>query len=231
VPCFTECCGKLELPLTPYDVLRLKKRLDVSSSTFLDDYTEVKIETAHGFPEFSLRMDADKGKRCPFVTEQGCTVYEDRPGACRVYPLGRASTKNPVLGATQEFYFTVKESHCRGFEADRTWTVEEWLADQGTDPYNEFNDMLMELYLLRRSKPGAQLTERHIKMFVMAAYNTERFRDFVFKSGFTSKFAVPRDLIDKIATDDEELLRFALTWLKFALFGEPVFETARRTAS
>ena len=24
VPCFTECCGKLELVLTPYDVLRLK---------------------------------------------------------------------------------------------------------------------------------------------------------------------------------------------------------------
>ncbi|MGC8659305.1 MAG: hypothetical protein ACP5U1_09545, partial [Desulfomonilaceae bacterium] len=42
VPCFTECCRKLELALTPYDVLRLCKRLAKSPSDFLDDYTVMK---------------------------------------------------------------------------------------------------------------------------------------------------------------------------------------------
>jgi Fe-S-cluster containining protein len=217
--------------LTPYDVLRLKERLGVSSSQFLDDYTDVRVDTAHGLPEFYLRMGADLEKRCPFVAKNGCTVYEDRPGACRVYPLGRAATKRPLLGTVQEFYFTVREAHCRGFEAERAWTVEEWLEDQGTEEYNAFNDMLMELYLLKRSKTQVSLTPQHIKMFVMAAYNTERFRDFVMKSAFLTKMAIPADLAAKISSDNTELLRFALIWLKFALFGEPVFETAKKSAS
>lgn len=225
VPCFTECCGKLELLLTPYDVLRLKRRLGITSSQFLDDYTDVRAQTSHGFPEFFLRMGPAPDSRCPFVSERGCTVYEDRPGACRVYPLGRAAGASPLRGATQEFYFTVREAHCRGFEMDREWTVEEWLADQGIEAYNVFNDMLMELYMLRRSKARISLTPQHVKMFVMASYNTERFHEFVMKSGFIRKMGITEDVADKISRDDEELLKFALTWLKFALFGEPLCVT------
>ena len=29
VPCFTKCCAKLRLILTPYDILRMKNRLAI----------------------------------------------------------------------------------------------------------------------------------------------------------------------------------------------------------
>jgi hypothetical protein len=58
-------------------------------------------------------------------------------------------------------------------------------------------------------------------MFVMACYNTERFRDFVFKSRFLDKFDVDKELIDAMRTDDAKLLEFAFLWLQFALFRQP----------
>jgi len=221
VPCFTECCGKLELLLTPYDVLRLRKRLRVSSAQFLDDYSVMRWKTSHGFPEILMKMDPDSGKRCPFVTAQGCSVYEDRPGACRIYPLGRASTADRVDGRHKEFYFTVRESHCKGFEETNEWTVGEWLADQGMEEYNRMNDLLMELYVRRARNRHISLGEPHLKMFVMACYNTERFRDFVFGSGFLTKFDVEPHAVEAIRDDDSVLLEFAFRWLRFALFGEP----------
>ena len=35
IPCFTECCGKTTIILTPYDILRLKNRLNMKAADFL----------------------------------------------------------------------------------------------------------------------------------------------------------------------------------------------------
>jgi Fe-S-cluster containining protein len=222
VPCFTECCGKLDLLLTPYDVLRLRRRLGISSAEFLDTHAVIRWNTGHGFPEVMMQMDEAAGKRCPFVLPQGCSVYEDRPGACRIYPLGRGSTTHPMDGSKREFYFTVREEHCRGFEQVREWKIKEWLSDQGMDEYNRMNDLLMEFFVASRRSAGVTLTSQHMQMFMMACYNLERFRDFIFKSGFLSKFEIEPDLEEALRTDDMALLEFAFRWLRFALLREPV---------
>ena len=222
VPCFTECCAKLELMLTPYDCLRLKNRLGITSGEFLDAYAAVRWRTAHGFPEVLLNMNPEGERRCPFVTPQGCSLYEDRPAACRIYPLGRASTSHPMDGSRREFYFTVREEHCRGFEETRQWTVREWLSDQGLEEYNRLNDLLMELYVLKSRGRAVPLEEKHLQMFFMACYNTEKFRDFIFNSPFLQRFDLKESLVGALRTNDTELLEFAFRWLRFALFREPV---------
>ncbi len=231
VPCFTECCGKLELLLTPYDLLRLRTRLGMSSGEFLDKHCTVRWKTSHGFPEVMMKMDLDSDKRCPFVTVRGCSVYEDRPGACRIYPLGRGSTSHPMDGSRREFYFTVREDHCRGFEQTREWRVKDWLADQGMEEYNRVNDLLMELYVLRSRTRKIELGPQHVQMFMMACYNTERFRDFIFKSAFLERFEVDADLVEEIRRDDVKLLEFAFRWLKFALFAEPTIAVKNKPIS
>jgi uncharacterized protein len=222
VPCFTECCAKLELLLTPYDALQLKRKLGMTSAQFLDEHAIIRFRTVHGFPEVLLKMDPENENRCPFVTPQGCSLYEDRPAACRIYPLGRASSTHPVDGSRREFYFTVKESHCRGFEQTKHWKVREWIADQGLEEYNRLNDLLMELYVLRARSKSVELTPQHLQMFVMACYNGERFREFVFRSGFLQKIDIPGDVVSALERDDVALLEFAFQWLRFALFHEPV---------
>lgn len=224
VPCFTECCRKLELLLTPYDVLRLSRRLGLTSADFLDTHCIIRWRTAHGFPEVMLKMEQEEGKRCPFVTPEGCSIYEDRPGACRIYPLGRASTSHPLDGARREFYFTVREAHCRGFEEQCHWKVREWLGDQGMEDYNRINDLLMEIYVYRTRGKKITLGPQHVQMFMMACYNLERFRDFIFKSAFLRKFEVDDHTVASIREDDVKLLEFAFLWLKFALFSEPTLK-------
>jgi hypothetical protein len=70
-------------------------------------------------------------------------------------------------------------------------------------------------------------------MVFMCLYNTDKFREFVFKSSFLDRFEVEEpERIDLIRTDDLELLKFAMDWIKFGVFGEKLFwvkENARGT--
>jgi len=40
VKCFTKCCRDINIALTPYDIIRLKNRLQLSSDEFLAMYTQ-----------------------------------------------------------------------------------------------------------------------------------------------------------------------------------------------
>ncbi len=231
VSCFTACCGKLELLLTPYDVVRLRTGLGLSSSEFLERYTLTRMRTSHGFPEVMMEMDRESDKRCPFVTPQGCSIYEHRPAACRIYPLGRASTKHPLHDTPQEFFFTVREDHCRGFEEPKVWKVRDWLKDQDLVNYNRMNDLLMEIFVLKARRKNLTLTPQHVQMYMMACYHTERFRDFIFKSGFLDRFEMDEDLVQTLKQDDTQLLEFAFQWLKFALFQEPTLKIKNEAAN
>jgi Fe-S-cluster containining protein len=224
VPCFTECCRKLDLALTPYDVLRLCTRLEKSPSEFQEDYTVIKTGSRHGFPEVFLKMAVDVEKLCPFVSKDGCTVYEDRPGACRIYPLGRASSKNRSTDLNEEFYFVVRESHCRGFEQTKNWAIDEWLSDQDLEQYNRVNDQLMELYMLGFRRGSVQFSTQQLQMFMMACYNLRKFREFIFKSSFLTKFDLSSEDTELMRENDTILLEFSFKWLKFALFGIPALK-------
>jgi len=35
IACFNECCKRIDISLTPYDILRLKNRLELTSNEFL----------------------------------------------------------------------------------------------------------------------------------------------------------------------------------------------------
>ncbi len=227
IPCFNRCCADLRLVLTPYDILRLKRRLGLPSDAFLDRYTVLDLGGRSPFPMLRLKMGEDGERPCPFVTRQGCSVYEDRPGACRLYPLGRgASWGTPGTGGL-EFYFIVDESHCMGFGEDREWSLEEWIVDQGVGVYNQMDREWMEI-VTSRSPRLRDLTEDKLKMFFMTSYNLDRFRDFVFQSRFLGAFEVPEEEVHRIREDDVQLMRLGMKWLKFALLGD---HTLRRRSN
>ena len=220
LPCFTKCCANLNLVLTPYDVLRLKNRLKLSSESFLEKYTFSYVDQAYGIPVVKLKMNNDKTRQCPFVTPEGCSVYEDRPGACRLYPVGRAASKISKKHSTGEYYFIIKESHCLGFNEKRDWTVQEWVMNQGMDEYNAMNDFFMDITAGRQAKTIKALSEQQLQMYYMACYNLDDFRRFVFETTFLDKFDITQDIRKCIKTDEIELMAFACKWLKFSLFGE-----------
>ena len=220
LPCFTKCCANLNLVLTPYDILRLKNRLGISSEAFLEKYTETDIRKHPRFPMMTLKMNRNQTGRCPFVTKDGCDIYEDRPGACRIYPLGRAAMKVDKEKDAREKYFVVQEAHCLGFDEERVWSVKEWMASEGLSDYNAMNDQWLEIISSPKSLGNKEEIPRKLQMFSMASYNLDKFRAFLFNSRFFSLFEVPEDLKEKLRSDDVSLMLFAFDWLKFSLFGE-----------
>ena len=220
VRCFTKCCADLNLILTPYDVVRIKNRLDASSDDFLEKYTDTTFDKHPRFPMITLKMNQDENRKCPFVNADGCTIYKDRPGACRIYPLGRAALKIDRDKDAKEKYFFVHEDHCLGFLEDREWTLEEWLDSEGVNEYNAMNDQWLEIITSSKILGPEKDIPRKIQMFFMASYNLDRFRDFIYKSRFFDLFEVDPELNDRLATDDVALMQFSFDWLKFSLFGE-----------
>ena len=65
IGCYNRCCRNLNLFLYPYDVLRLKNALDISSDEFLDRYVDVVLRSNNFFPEVLLRMADNPEKTCP----------------------------------------------------------------------------------------------------------------------------------------------------------------------
>ncbi|MBW2365697.1 MAG: YkgJ family cysteine cluster protein, partial [Deltaproteobacteria bacterium] len=212
------------LVLTPYDVLRFKNRLNLSSEEFLENYTTSYVDEAYGVPVVKLKMNNDETRRCPFVSPEGCAVYDDRPGACRLYPLGRAASKIFERHPAGEYYFVVKESHCLGFNEKQEWTVQEWIINQGMDEYNAINDFFMNITAGRRAKTIKALSDQQLQMFYMACYNLDEFRRFVFETTFLDKFDIAQDVLNHIETDNMKLMEFAFQWLKFSLFGEKTLQ-------
>ena len=221
ISCFTACCSNINIVLPPYDLLRLRKRFGMTTEDFLNKYCEIEILAKTLLPVITLKMQADEKKSCPFVTPEGCTVYEDRPNTCRYYPLGMATLRNKdAEGGKDEFYFMIKEDHCRGFEEDKDWTVGEWRKDQEADLYDDMNRGWMEILIKKKSFGEKEFPEIKNRMFFMVSTDTDYFRQFVFESSFLDTYDIPAERIEKVRTDDAELLKLAYEWLRSSMFAE-----------
>jgi Fe-S-cluster containining protein len=172
------------------------------------------------YPVVMFKLDDSQDhKPCQLVGEKGCTIYEDRPWPCRMYPLGMASPKDGDE-EQEEFWFLMKEDVCEGFCETKEWTVREWIADQGMEAYDEFGRLFKQLTLNEFFSKGHRLSPERMNMFHMACYDLDTFRRFVLESTFLKRFEIEPETIEKIKEDDEELLRFAFRWVRFACFGE-----------
>ena len=222
VSCFTECCGNIKIILTPYDILQIRKRLNMDAAEFLHTYTEPTYLEKTDFPGVMIKL-TEEG-RCPFIKSkiEGCRIYSDRPTACRYYPVGMANFHEGAQEnqSAEEFYFVVKEPHCKGFEEEKVWTIREWRADQGVDVRDTMNKGWMELVMRRKSFGyQATLSEQAKRMFFMASTDLDQFRSFIFDSSFLKTYDVDQETLDRIKEDDVELLLFSYKVLASMLFG------------
>ncbi len=217
VGCFTECCRELDLALTPYDVIRLKLALSLSSNEFLDRYAVIEQEEDDPFPYVYLGMKDDGRGSCPFVSASGCTVYSGRPGACRMYPLGRAAHQGPK-GEKKEYYVLVEEPHCRGLLEPRENSTTTWIEEQGLLPYNEANDEVMEILQHEGIKNGLKLYGEQRDQFLLALYDPDRFRAHILARGPDVRMFSTKTIEEIAGASETDLLSLGIEWLKKILF-------------
>jgi hypothetical protein len=218
VTCFNECCRDLNQSLYPYDILRLKKGLQLSSSEFLKRYTTQHIGPESGLPIVTLKTSDASRLICPLVTEKGCSVYPHRPSSCRTYPLVRAISRCRETGKITEGFALLKEPHCLGFNEPQKQSVRQWIQAQEIETYNHINDKLMEIISLKSQVlPGPlDLNSRHL--VYLALYDLDNFRTHIFKNGLCGDFEVNPKKLETARTDDTALLEVGMEWVRQVVF-------------
>ena len=213
--CFNKCCSDINIFLTPYDVLRMRKATWLSSGDFLKRYT-VALLGDEGLPLIVLKMMEDENKSCPFVTVDGCSIYEHRPWSCRMYPIFPVSSK-------EEGFLIEENSSCLGFKEAKEWTIEEWKKDEGIYIYDKMNESYKGITFHDYFKDN-KLDQGRAKLLYRACYDLNEFKKFLFETKFFDIYDVGEEVIENIKKDEKELLRFGYRWVRFNLFNEGTFK-------
>lgn len=220
ISCWNKCCARADVTLTPYDIIRLKDHLGMDSSEFLKKHTVPYQLDAHGVPGLKLRTDDDGA--CLFVREEGCSVYENRPTACRYYPSGLLAMKSITEKADERHFVLVREDHCMGHKEDHYQTIGEYRTEQGVEIYDDMNDDWYRIILKKKSSGPTigKPSELSLQLFFMASYDLDRFRRFVMSDSFVKMYDLTDDEYEALEQDDIKLLQFGYQLMKQVFFGE-----------
>jgi uncharacterized protein len=125
------CCVHKAIRVGPYEILRLARQLNLSTSEFIAKHTKSGGTILQTTPQAA----------CVFLTDKGCGVHADRPLACRLYPLGLQFSLfgEPFYGDMQPHPQTKGVYGTEG-------TVSSYLENQGVAPYLAANEHYEKLY-------------------------------------------------------------------------------------
>jgi len=227
ISCWNACCKHADITLTPYDIVRLKKATGKDSSAILKDHTVPFTMDADGMPGIKLRT-TDEGA-CLFMHEEdGCTIYENRPTACRYYPLGNLSMKKANQAHENQHFVLVKEDHCKGHEEDRTLNIQDYRTEQKVEEYDQHNIEYFQLILKKKSMgPGVgKPPEMSLQLYFMACFDQDRFRRFALSDSFKKNYQLEEELYSDIKNDDIALMYFGFRLLRQVLYNEKTIAEA-----
>jgi len=221
IDCFNACCRNIDIMLTPYDIIRLKKRLGISSTEFLRLYTE-PFEFGRDSVAGVKYKPKEGTSECQFVSDEGCSVYEDRPTACRYYPIGLLSTRRQDENFDRAAYALVKEDHCKGHFEAREITIRDYRKEQGLEEYDDHGRGWRQLILKMKSAGPAigSLSRTSLQFFFMACYDLDRFREFIKSEGFNSTYDVDQETMDRLLADDIALMEFGDRMIRQIMYAE-----------
>jgi Fe-S-cluster containining protein len=224
VACWNACCKRADVTLTPYDVIRMKDRLGMESGEFLKAHTVPYRMDQDGIPGIKLRTDDDGA--CLFVTDAGCSIYSDRPTACRYYPLGLMAMKPADAKVDEAYYFLLREGHCKGHEENRIRTILDYRKDLDIVDYDGYNKEWLQIMLKKNSSGPSvgQLPESSLQLFFMASFDLDRFRRFVLSEQFQSTYVLEEAAYEVLEKEDVALMQFSVRFMKQAFFGERTIE-------
>jgi Fe-S-cluster containining protein len=120
------CCQHKVIQVNPYEIARLARGQGVSTAEFREKWTQ-DGDGAH--------LARDASDTCVFLGPQGCTVHQDRPLVCRIYPLGRH-----VTGEGEERWSHVEPHPQTAGVYSKHGTVADYLAAQGAAPFMQATD-------------------------------------------------------------------------------------------
>jgi Fe-S-cluster containining protein len=123
----SRCCHNKAIRVGPYEILRLARRLGLTTTQFIERHTEAGGTV--------LRMRDENDRACIFLDENGCGVHPDRPLACRLYPLARSVDPR----GNETFGHLAPHPNTKGVYGLRG-SVADYLDRQGVAPFFDMGD-------------------------------------------------------------------------------------------
>jgi Fe-S-cluster containining protein len=118
--CDANCCkAGAPIVLNPYEIAHICRESGISYEDLLDI---VDTDRADGFPLVML----PRNPVCSFWEESGCRIYNARPLACRLFPIGR------VFDGFQSKLVLPGRNICSGLVSTPSETVGDYLKTQET---------------------------------------------------------------------------------------------------
>lgn len=235
IDCWNACCSNIDIMLTPYDIIRLKKRLGMTSTEFLQTYTYPFEFGANDIAGVKYKP-VEGGTACQFMRPEGCSVYEDRPTACRYYPIALMSVRRADEFTDRTQFAMVQESHCKGHFEPRSLTVDEYRTEQGLEEYDEHGRAWRQLILKKKSAGPTvgNASQRSLQLFFMACYDVDQFREFVSADSFQDVYDIPAEE-QELWEEDLVMMHFGFRLIRQVLFNEMTIDmrpdaTERRLA-
>lgn len=199
--CFKKCCRDINIYLTPYDVLRMKNFLGLSSGEFLEKYTLTVPVHPSGFSVVQIDMSKKEDLKCPFITPKGCQVYKERPWACRIAPVEMLSRG--------KYSFVFESSHCHGLNETKAQTIKEWVRDQGLEIYEEMEQGFSEIPQHLKLTVKREIYKKIIQLSYMVCYDLDRFRTLLMNNpSLYEEMNLNEKILESIKHDDVQLMKF-----------------------
>jgi len=116
--CDSNCCkASAPIVLNPYEIALICRESKMSYEDLLDI---VDTDRANGFPLVML----PRNPVCHFWTTSGCRIYDARPLACRLFPIGR------VFDGFQSRFVLPGRNICTGLAPSPAGTVADYVKNQ-----------------------------------------------------------------------------------------------------
>lgn len=172
IPCFSACCGQADVTLTPYDVLRLKRRLG---------WAPGKSSSGTGSPSRwigtvspGLSSGPMRAGPVPVSMETlavGCT--RTPPNCVPMLPGGPAGAVGEGGPQVEERYSLVRRDHCKCHQEGREISIADCRAEQGCIEYDAHKRGWYQIIL--KKKPAGPAVGRpppaSLQVFFMASYD------------------------------------------------------------
>lgn len=152
----------------------------------------------------SRRAATHGGQRRPDLSVSQCGGLHGVPRPPRYLPDVSGRTRHAFQGTFQHIgkgQLFPPPGLLPGRHETQTWTLASWADDQEAATYNQMTARWAAVKALFEKNPWDSngMGSPKGKMAFMAAYNIDRFREFVFQSSFLKRYRVKKNLVKKTA--------------------------------
>lgn len=169
------CTERADIILSPLDLFRAAKKLNLSPMEFVQTYCDKYIGDTSKMVIIRLKPRGSNS-RCPMLKERKCSIHDAKPAVCAMFPIGRSfqidlrKTVEEQM-SVDRIQFIFNGTHCGNAEEH---TVREWLESFGIPIRDEFfvewHKLVSEVGNVMKNCQTIPISEKDIEIMYIAIY-------------------------------------------------------------